>query len=81
MFRFNLETNHAYLNADNNTDFASRLIERAERHFGKKEVRDNVSEFYSDYLSDPTSGTLALSRCVGRTKQLIELIESVRNPR
>lgn len=67
----NLKTDHAYLNARNNTDFASTLLERAERIFGKKEVKENVSEFYTDYLSDPASGAGKIG-CLARTKELID---------
>lgn len=44
----NLKCSDAYLNAENSTDFALILIQRAEKIFGKREMKDNVSEFFTD---------------------------------
>jgi hypothetical protein len=70
-FISNLKSDFAYLNAENNTDFASTVLNRAERIFGKKEIKENVSEFYADDLHSPASG-IGKAECLVRTKQLLD---------
>jgi len=70
-FLSNLKTDYAYLNAANNTDFAYTILDRAQRAFGKKEIEENVSDFYGDDLHSPTSSA-GKNECIERTKQLID---------
>lgn len=71
-FKTNLMTKYAYLNATKNTDFASAVLTKAERVFGKKEIKENVSEFDTDLLRSPSSGTTGELECIARTQELID---------
>jgi len=59
IFIQNLKSRDAYLNAENSTDFALILTQRAEKLFGKKEIKNNVSEFFTDEFEYGSALTLS----------------------
>ena len=71
IFLSNLNTEESYLNARNNTKFASTIVDKAERIFGKREIKENVSEFYTDYLHSISTST-DKHDWITRTKELID---------
>jgi hypothetical protein len=69
-FISNLRSQGSYLSAENNTSFALAIVKKAERIFGKQEIKENISDFYTDDLHSPAS-VIGRTECLSRTVQLL----------